>query len=207
MKVTSSECISELQSLLNCPSKISAVRDLQGNEAQTFANFLDQVSKLCASYFRNSRCLKQVLAHSRIDDKSWRRGLWLLSKICKARGIIPAPYILRPELIRVGSICSHSRFAYVCNGEYSGCPVAIKHIQAASLKMNKGESDRTFKVCLIDHIYYHCSTLCLSPSGYVERSLVGNICPIRTSCPCWGFPFPEIHIGSAFSLNGCQTGM
>lgn len=44
MEITSSSCLSEVESLLNCPSKIALVRGLQGSEAQAFIDFLDQVS-------------------------------------------------------------------------------------------------------------------------------------------------------------------
>lgn len=47
-KITSDECLSEVRSLLSCPSKIVVVRNFLGDEAQTFIDFLDQVSKLCA---------------------------------------------------------------------------------------------------------------------------------------------------------------
>ena len=45
MEITSDKCLSEVRSLINSPSKIQAVRSLQGNEAQKFIDFLDQVSK------------------------------------------------------------------------------------------------------------------------------------------------------------------
>ena len=43
MEVTSGECLSEVQFLLNCPSKITFARGFCGNEAQTFIDFLDRV--------------------------------------------------------------------------------------------------------------------------------------------------------------------
>ena len=43
-EVAPNECLSEVRSLLSCPSKIDAVRNLQGNDAQTFVDFLDRVS-------------------------------------------------------------------------------------------------------------------------------------------------------------------
>ena len=49
MEVTSSECLSEVRTLLSRASNITAARSLQGNEAQVFVDFLDQVSKLSAS--------------------------------------------------------------------------------------------------------------------------------------------------------------
>ena len=47
VEITSSECLSEVQTLLNCPSKITLARSFQGREAQTFIDFLDQVIQLC----------------------------------------------------------------------------------------------------------------------------------------------------------------
>ena len=44
MKITSNECISEVQSLLSCPLKISRTRSIQGNQAQSFVDSLDRVS-------------------------------------------------------------------------------------------------------------------------------------------------------------------
>ena len=43
-EITSSEYLSKIRSLFNCPSKIAAARSLRGNEAQTFIDFLDQAS-------------------------------------------------------------------------------------------------------------------------------------------------------------------
>ena len=49
MEATSTECLSEVRSLLRCPFKIAAARSLQGNEAQMFIDFLDRVSGLRAT--------------------------------------------------------------------------------------------------------------------------------------------------------------
>ena len=51
MEITSNECLSKVQSLLSCPSKIAAARSFQGDEAQTFIDFLDRVSKWHARCF------------------------------------------------------------------------------------------------------------------------------------------------------------
>ena len=82
----------------------------------------------------------QVLALPCLDDKLRQRCLRLLSKICKARKIVPTSYILQQEPVRVGRACHHGGFADVSNGEYLGDLVAIKR-----LKMG-GDSDRIFKV-------------------------------------------------------------
>lgn len=122
MEVTSNECLSEVCSLLSCPLKITAARNLQGNDAQVFIDFLDR-----------------VLAQSSLDDKFQQRGLILLSKICKTCTIIPASYVLQEE-IRIKRICCHGGFADVSKGEYSGLSVAVKR-----LRVNKGDYDRVFK--------------------------------------------------------------
>ena len=59
MEVTSDECLSEVRSLLSCPSKITVARNLQGDEAQFFINFLDQVGGFCSypdSTAQNTGC-------------------------------------------------------------------------------------------------------------------------------------------------------
>ncbi|KAF9780033.1 kinase-like domain-containing protein [Thelephora terrestris] len=122
MDATSDECLSELRSLLRCQTKITAARNLQGNEALTFVDFLDQ-----------------VLARSSLDDKFQQRCLLLLSKICKARGILPTSYFLREE-IHNGQIHYCGGFADVIKGEYSGSPVAIKR-----LRVGQGDYSRVFK--------------------------------------------------------------
>ena len=76
----------------------------------------------------------------------------LLSKICKAHRIIPASYVLRRDLIRVGEVFCHSGFADVSDGEYLGFRVAIKR-----LRMNEGDSDRCFKVPSINCTQCHRS--------------------------------------------------
>ena len=46
-EIPSKECLSRVQSLLSCPTKITVARSFQGNEAQRLVDFLDRVSKLC----------------------------------------------------------------------------------------------------------------------------------------------------------------
>jgi len=53
MDVTSDECLSEVRSLLSCPTKINVTRSFRGNEAQMFIDFLDQVSKIRVLYLGN----------------------------------------------------------------------------------------------------------------------------------------------------------
>ena len=95
----------------------------------------------------------QVLARSCLESKFQQRGLRLLSKICKTHRIVPSSYILRQELVRVGLVHYESRLTVVNNGEYSGNPVAIKH-----LAVDQGDADTTFKVHSINLAHYHCST-------------------------------------------------
>ena len=78
----------------------------------------------------------------------------LLSKICKARGIIPASYAIRLELVRIGEVLHQGGFGDVYDGEYLGLPVAVKR-----LRMYEGDRDRIFKVFLINVKYVHCSVL------------------------------------------------
>jgi len=49
MEVTSSECLTEVRSLLSCRSNIDVARSLRGNEAQMFVDFLDRVSTLSSA--------------------------------------------------------------------------------------------------------------------------------------------------------------
>ncbi|KAF9784796.1 kinase-like domain-containing protein [Thelephora terrestris] len=123
LEITSEESLSELWALLSNPSRVAAARNLQGDEAQTFIDFLDK-----------------VLGQPRLDDKLRHRSLLLLSKICKAHTIVPSSYVLQEELLHVGRLCRHGGFAEVSNGEYMGCPVAIKY-----LKTNEEDANRTFK--------------------------------------------------------------
>lgn len=43
MEITSDECLTEVQSLLSCPSNVNVARSFRGTEAQTLVDFLDQV--------------------------------------------------------------------------------------------------------------------------------------------------------------------
>ena len=45
VKITSDECLTKVQSLLTRRSNMNVARSFQGNEAQTFIDFLDRVSK------------------------------------------------------------------------------------------------------------------------------------------------------------------
>ena len=89
----------------------------------------------------------QVLIRSSLDHKFRQRSLLLLSKICKARGLIPTGYVLRGE-ISMGQVYYRSVFADVSKGEYSGSPVAVKR-----LRVNEGSYNRIFKVPSFDSVH------------------------------------------------------
>ncbi|KAF9783904.1 kinase-like domain-containing protein [Thelephora terrestris] len=142
VEITSRECLSEVQSLLTCLSKIALARSFRGREAQEFIDFLNQ-----------------VLMQSGLDTKLRQRSLRLIHKICEARRIIPSSYVLQEEHIRVGDIQYHGGFADVSDGEYQGRTVAIKH-----LRMNKADPDRIFKrLCREIIAWKHLSHLNVSP--------------------------------------------
>ena len=96
----------------------------------------------------------QVVAWSYLDEKFRQRSLLLLSKICKARGIIPTSYAIRLELVRIGQAFYQGGFGDVYDGEYLGLPVAVKR-----LRIYEGDRDRAFKVFPINLTYIHCSVL------------------------------------------------
>lgn len=176
MDVTSNECLSEVRSLLSCPVKITVARSFRGNEAQTFIDFLDQVSRLRLLRIGNLGRQTQVLVRSCLDDKFRQRSLLLLSKICKAQSIVPGSYILRRELISIGRVSYRGGFADVCNGEYLRSPVAVK-----CLRMGEGDPNRIFKVSLTNpmHHRYRCSTLTLAIMSRDHRleTFVPSECP------------------------------
>jgi len=148
MEVTSDECLSEVESLLSCPFKIAAARSFRGHVAQMINDFLDRVSGPYALVFTDSCCRAQVLERSTLDDKLRRRCLRLLSKICQARKIIPASYVLQQKLIHSGNVCCHGGYGDVSNGEYLRRPVAIKRL--------KGDPERIFKVTPTNLAYLQC---------------------------------------------------
>ena len=100
--------------------------------------------------------------------------------------------------MRVGRVHYHGGFADVSDGEYLGCPVAIKR-----LKM-EGDSDRIFKVLATNLMHYHRSVF---HSDFAGRLSVGNTYPTQTYCLCWGFLYPQTHVASELSPSGCPTGM
>ena len=76
------------------------------------------------------------------NSKLRKQCLHLLYKVCKTCELLPTPYLLRQELIRVGNISCSGGFADVSDGEYLGHRVAIKH-----LKLRENEvSNKVFKV-------------------------------------------------------------
>jgi hypothetical protein len=77
-----------------------------------------------------------------LDEKLCWRSSRLLYKICKACGILPASYLVQPELTHVGEFSRGGGFADVSKGEYRGRPVAIKHLRIGT----KDEFDKVFKV-------------------------------------------------------------
>ena len=198
MEITPRECFSKIGALLCCPSRVTAARSLRGNEAQEFVDLLDQVSELQESRALVIDRVSQTLAQSYLDDKLRHRSWLLLSKICRARAIVPSSYKLQSEFIRVGRVYCQGGFADVSDGVYRGSPVAIKH-----LRISVEESDGASKVCLSILPHLHSSAF---PRNCVGKSSHGNICPTRTFCLCWAFPSPRILTISAFSRSGCPTG-
>lgn len=55
VEITSTECISEVKSLLSCSFKINLAMSIQENKAQKLVDFLDQVGRLCVPCLRNLR--------------------------------------------------------------------------------------------------------------------------------------------------------
>jgi len=56
--------------------------------------------------------------------------------------MLPASYVVQPELIYVGEFGWGGGFADVSKGEYHGLPVAIKHLRIGT----KDEFNKIFKV-------------------------------------------------------------
>jgi hypothetical protein len=77
-----------------------------------------------------------------LDKKLARWFSRLLYKICEACGMLPASYVVQPELTHVGEFEWSGGFADVSKGEYRGHPVAIKHLRIGT----KDEFDKVFKV-------------------------------------------------------------
>ena len=97
MEITSDECISEVKSLLNCPSKVATARSLQGVEAQTLIDLLDKVRTPTMSCPKNlthqtgayaivsgRQTLAPVFAASLQDLQGPRYHPLLLSSQCRA---------------------------------------------------------------------------------------------------------------------------
>jgi hypothetical protein len=68
-EITSSECLPKIWSLFSCPSKIAVARSFQGNEAQTFIDFMDRVSKSRAP------CLGNLLISPRASNAGARTAM------------------------------------------------------------------------------------------------------------------------------------
>ena len=77
-----------------------------------------------------------------LDQKLFVRCSQLLYKICKARGVLPASYVVTPELTHVGEFEWGGGFADVSKGKHQGRPVAIKHLRVR----RKDGFDNVFKV-------------------------------------------------------------
>lgn len=124
-------------------------------------------------------------------------------KICKTRSIIPNSCPQGPELVRVGKICCGRGFAVVCDGEYLGCPVAIKY-----LRTSVEDSDRASKVPPVSLVSYPPLTI----SAHFTQSLVREIIAWKhrshpNILPLLGFTYLRSGIASIFSPSGRPTGM
>ena len=144
-EITPSERISQVQSLLDSPSKIDLALRFRGPEAQRLIDILDQVSRSCSPSTDGRSNPTQVLAWSRLDDKLWLRGLRLIRNVSKTQRIVPSLLILQEESIHIGKVRFEGGSTVVNEGMYKGRAVAIKR-----LKMNGGDSDKIFKVLLVN---------------------------------------------------------
>ena len=148
LETASNESLSEVRSLLYSPTKITVARSLQGDEAQALIDFLDRVSRLSTTHvstISEDKSRAQVLACSCLDGKSWQRCLRLLSKVCKARRVLPTSFLLQREPVHVGGAYFHGGFADVSDGKYMGSPVAIKRLKISYADHNKIFKVQTFK--------------------------------------------------------------
>ena len=91
---------------------------------------------------RGTKREMQVIALPELDEKLRKQCLHLLYKICKAREMLPASYIVQQEFIRANNVHSCGGFADVSEGVYLGRRVAIKHLRTGT----KDASKRIFKV-------------------------------------------------------------
>lgn len=145
MDITSSACLSEVQSLLDSRPKITLVRSFQATEAQRFIDFLDQVSQPRSLNHRATVDSIQVLLRSGLGNRHWRRSLRLIRKISKARSIMPSSCVVQDEHIHARAVHYSTGLREVSEGEYQGTPVAIKRVN-----VNEKDPDKIFKVPSID---------------------------------------------------------
>ena len=89
---------------------------------------------------------------------------------------MPTSYFLQQRLISVGSVFHHGGVTEVSRGEYLGFSVAIKRF-----KMNEGDSDRIFKVPLVD--------LCALPLLSFYPAIMPRGHRLETSVPSKHLPF------------------
>ena len=71
----------------------------------------------------------QALTLPELDGNLRKQCLHLLYKICKTSELLPTSYVLRQELVCVGSVRRSGGFADVNEGEYLGHRVAVKHLR------------------------------------------------------------------------------
>ena len=141
--ITSAEGLSNIAALVHSPSKVTAARGLRGGQAQDMIDLIDRVSDpLNAHRPLNVDHVTQLLVLPHLDQKLFRRCSRLLYKICKTHGILPASYVVRPDLTNIGEFGWGGGFADVSKGEYRGDPVAIKHLRIKT----RDEFDKIFKV-------------------------------------------------------------
>jgi len=62
--VTSNECPAKVQTLLSCRSSVNVARSLQGNDAQIFIDFLDQVSCKSSAHASATQGVNRRFLHS-----------------------------------------------------------------------------------------------------------------------------------------------
>ena len=98
----------------------------------------------------------QALTLPELDGSLRTQCLHLLYKVCKSCELLPASYVLRPDLIYVGNIHCYGGFADVSEGKYLGRRVAIKHLRFGA----KDAFNKIFKVTSgAAHRIAHCCSI------------------------------------------------
>ena len=130
INIRSREFPNVLTKMLASPEGVNTAMSLQGDDAQTLVDILDQVSRPIRLGAPHSNSPQAFEAQNMTLDLR-KRSVRILRRVCGLQRILPRSCIISDGISKEGDIAFASGgFADVWKGRYNGNPVCVKAFRA-----------------------------------------------------------------------------